>query len=722
MAAKVSLSKIQDFRASVDKVVSMLTERGMVVTQAGANAFVSYDPETGAPIKVNIPMLRDDADEAFIAALRGFIDHECAHVLFTDSPLMAKTMKGQPKAVMQTFNVIEDVRIERAIQQRFPGSAQHIRETWEWIYDTKMNKLVAEAKTPEQLYGTLLPTLIHAWSGKQPANDYLTRQKLWDRLQPLMDRLAAIKPLVEAEIPDTQAALDIGRLLYEVTKSPPAPPPVPKPPKPATPPPPAPPPASEEPCEDGDPGEESKEEPGEDGIGDDSEESSEGECESDTNDEPGTSDEALPEDAELESDETPEGEDEALEDEGAEEAASDEASSEDESEKEAEGEDEAVEEEVESGDAEELEESEDGTSGGAGDEEDDQDSEAAEAETVVIDPLNSGEMLEAIEDFENILASAIEDEMSGGTREYTPYTLDHDDWVTPDPEHGTPTTEAARNLAVIEKTIERMVGQMASQFRRLFAQKELSVMVGGLRSGRLHAPALHRLHINDDRVFCRREEHNAQDTAVTLLIDCSGSMNGDNKIQLAITSAYAFSQTLERCGIRHEVLGFTTRSEGWYGIAGYEEGLRKYRAITGGMPSRYEPIRMIIFKAFDERLQKVRLRFGAMYGNKRPYACWQNVDGESLVYAANRLIQQREARKVLIVFSDGMPSAEGSAAQLAKHLKTTVEKLEKGRIETLGIGIMSEDVKRFYRSSIVINTAEELPSIVMNELKRLLLK
>lgn len=249
----------------------------------------------------------------------------------------------------------------------------------------------------------------------------------------------------------------------------------------------------------------------------------------------------------------------------------------------------------------------------------------------------------------------------------------------------------------------------------MMAARSQSVKVPGFRSGRLHTAGLHRLAAGDDRVFRRLHVNESKDVAVELLIDNSGSMEGI-KMQTAMEAGYALSSTLERVGIQHEVLGFTTKWHPW----GKEIQEAREAAATSGIPyTRYEPIYMPVYRGFDERLtSEVKRRFAAA-----PYQDFMgsNVDGESVEYAAYRLLRRKETRKVLLVLSDGNPVADGDVRALRKHLKDTVKAVEARGIETVGIGILTDAPKNYFPKFALLNNAAELPKCVMGELKRILL-
>ncbi|WLR91037.1 cobaltochelatase CobT-related protein [Shinella zoogloeoides] len=270
----------------------------------------------------------------------------------------------------------------------------------------------------------------------------------------------------------------------------------------------------------------------------------------------------------------------------------------------------------------------------------------------------------------------------------------------------------------LEEKARAMTGRMSKDIERMMASQSHVVKVPGYRSGRLHSPALHRIVTNDDRLFNRKQEHKSKDTAVSLLIDNSGSMGGV-KIVTAMVAGYALSSTLERVNIASEVIGFTTGDHRGKGSRTSQQEMNREisDARAKGLSfHRVSPIVMPIYKDFDERINAtVKQRIAYMANAQRGMVT--NVDGESLEYAAIRLLKRREKRKVMLVLSDGQPSG---AANAAGHLKQTVEKLEKLGIDLVGIGIMDAAVRRFYTNHIVLQRIEDLPTQVMQELKKIL--
>lgn len=273
-------------------------------------------------------------------------------------------------------------------------------------------------------------------------------------------------------------------------------------------------------------------------------------------------------------------------------------------------------------------------------------------------------------------------------------------------------------VPMIDEKVRSMTGKMSKDIERMMASQNHVIKVPGYRSGRLHAPNLHRIVTNDDRIFNRRQEHKAKNTAVTLLIDCSGSMKG-RKIETAMIAGYALMSTLDRVNIPCEMIGFTTGDFSGTGsrktVQEMQNDVNACRA-RGVHFHRITPISMPIFKTYDERIDaevKKRIAWMAKVQN----GMLSNIDGESLEYAAMRLLKRREKRKVMLVLSDGQPSG---AMNVAEHTKYMIGKLEGFGIDLVGIGIMDASVKRFYRNNIVLNNVDDLPTQVMAELKKIL--
>lgn len=270
----------------------------------------------------------------------------------------------------------------------------------------------------------------------------------------------------------------------------------------------------------------------------------------------------------------------------------------------------------------------------------------------------------------------------------------------------------------LDDETRQMTGRIQKDIERMLAAQSRVFDIAGQRRGRLNAPSLHRLQTGDVRVFSRREEIKAKDTAVSLLIDNSGSMKG-TKVRTAMVAGYALAQTLERVKIPCEVLGFTTGDHASLPQA-VQEQIQKHWYGGGGASGprfqRYWPIVMPVYKAFDERINaevKKRIAFTA----NAQKGLQGNIDGESLEYAAIRLAKRKEKRKVIFVLSDGHPAG---AENCDGHLKLMVDRLTKAGFDLIGIGIEDSSVRDFYPKHMVLHNVADLPAMVMTELRKVL--
>ncbi|MFN9358790.1 MAG: cobaltochelatase CobT-related protein, partial [Alphaproteobacteria bacterium] len=206
-----------------------------------------------------------------------------------------------------------------------------------------------------------------------------------------------------------------------------------------------------------------------------------------------------------------------------------------------------------------------------------------------------------------------------------------------------------------------------------------------------------------------------RDTVVTLLIDKSGSMRG-RPITVAAMCGDILSRTLERCGVTVEVLGFTTRA--WKG------GQARERWVADGKPrnpGRLNDLRHIIYKSADAPWRRARRNLGLMM---REGLLKENIDGEALMWAHNRLIARPEQRRILMVISDGAPVDDStlsvnSGNYLEKHLREVIEAIEtRSPIEVIAIGI-GHDVTRYYKRAVTIVDAEQLGGAMTDKLAEL---
>jgi cobaltochelatase CobT len=206
-----------------------------------------------------------------------------------------------------------------------------------------------------------------------------------------------------------------------------------------------------------------------------------------------------------------------------------------------------------------------------------------------------------------------------------------------------------------------------------------------------------------------------RDTVVTLLLDNSGSMRG-RPISIAAICADVLARTLERCGVKVEILGFTTRA--WKGGRAREEWLAEGRPQQ---PGRLNDLRHIIYKPADAPWRRVRDNLGLMM---KEGLLKENIDGEALEWAHRRMLVRPEARKILMVISDGAPVDDSTlsvnpANYLEKHLRDVIAMVERRKaVELLAIGI-GHDVTRYYDRAVTITDAEQLAGAITEQLASL---
>lgn len=215
--------------------------------------------------------------------------------------------------------------------------------------------------------------------------------------------------------------------------------------------------------------------------------------------------------------------------------------------------------------------------------------------------------------------------------------------------------------------------------------------------GRLDDKKLHRVAVDDGRVFKRRRSRPKIDAAITLLVDCSASMaKPARKIWLAQQLAIVFTEACEMLDVAIEVLGFTTVV-----MAGIKN---KAMAMLTQTFTRCEPIRHLIVKPFNKRFAE---RLNA-YANLMGVGLRDNVDGEAILWAARRLAERREKHKHLFVLSDGMPNALGDKLAIAQHLRGSIQRVERSGISCIGLGMLSNHVKNYYSDYVIWEDLEDL--------------
>ena len=302
--------------------------------------------------------------------------------------------------------------------------------------------------------------------------------------------------------------------------------------------------------------------------------------------------------------------------------------------------------------------------------------------------------------------------------DYKAYTTKFDEVVNAedlcDPE------ELQRLRDYLDKQLQNLssvVSRLANRLqRRLMAQQNRSWEFD-LEEGMLDTARLPRIVIDPQQPlsFKREKDTDFRDTVVTLLIDNSGSMRG-RPITVAATCADILARTLERCGVKVEILGFTTRA--WKGGQAREAWLQAGKPAN---PGRLNDLRHLVYKAADAPWRRARKNLGLMM---REGLLKENIDGEALDWAHQRLLGRSEQRKIMMMISDGAPVDDStlsvnSGNYLERHLRHVIEEIEtRSPVELIAIGI-GHDVTRYYRRAVTIVDAEELGGAMTEKLAEL---
>ncbi len=280
--------------------------------------------------------------------------------------------------------------------------------------------------------------------------------------------------------------------------------------------------------------------------------------------------------------------------------------------------------------------------------------------------------------------------------------------------------ELQRLRAFLDKHLQNLHGAVARLANRL--QRKLQAQQNrswdfDLEEGMLDAARLSRVVTDPFAALSFKQEQDTdfRDTVVTLLLDNSGSMRG-RPIMIAAICADILARTLERCGVKVEILGFTTKA--WKGGDSKEEWLKQNKPAN---PGRLNDLRHIIYKAADMPWRRARNNLGLMM---REGLLKENIDGEALAWAHKRILGRPEQRRILMVVSDGAPIDDSTLSAnpgnyLEKHLNQVIAEIEsKSPVELIAIGI-GHDVTRYYRRAVTIIDAEELGGALTEQLSEL---
>ena len=261
------------------------------------------------------------------------------------------------------------------------------------------------------------------------------------------------------------------------------------------------------------------------------------------------------------------------------------------------------------------------------------------------------------------------------------------------------------------------MGRLANRLQRRLQAQQNRTWNFDLEEGILDAARLARVVANPTTPLSFKQESEIEfkDTVVTLLIDNSGSMRG-RPISIAAICADVLARTLERCQVKVEILGFTTRA--WKGGQSREAWLKAERPA---LPGRLNDLRHIIYKGADAPWRRSHTNLGLMM---KEGLLKENIDGEALEWAYRRMLKRPEARRILMVISDGAPVDDSTlsvnpASYLEKHLRDVIDMVEARKmVELIAIGI-GHDVTRYYSRAVTITDVEQLAGAMTEQLANL---
>ncbi len=304
---------------------------------------------------------------------------------------------------------------------------------------------------------------------------------------------------------------------------------------------------------------------------------------------------------------------------------------------------------------------------------------------------------------------------------YKAYTEEFDEIIkAEDLENEEELNRLRKNLDQQLLQLKNFISKLANKLQRKLLAKQNRSWNFDLEEGLLDTSKLTRIIIDpfNSLSFKKEKDIEFKDTLVTILIDNSGSMRG-KPISVAAICADILSRTLERCSVKVEILGFTTKH--WKGGSSRERWMKNDKP---NLPGRLNDLRHIIYKSADTPWRQGKNNIGLML---KEGLLKENIDGEALKWAFNKMSKRKEERKILMVISDGAPVDDStlstnSSDYLETNLKDTVKWIEnKDNIELLAIGI-GHDVTRYYKHAIKITDVQDLGDVMINQLTDLFVK
>ena len=352
------------------------------------------------------------------------------------------------------------------------------------------------------------------------------------------------------------------------------------------------------------------------------------------------------------------------------------------------------------------------------DEKDENVSEASLDADYSVDEFNFDEQLSDTESDEQSSEQVAQKKIDNINLDYKIFTTQFDEVVKAENlENADEATKLRKNLDQQLIGFQDIITKLANKLQRQLLAKQNRAWEFDLEEGLLDSSKLPRIIMDpyNSLSFKKEKDLDFKDTVVTLLIDNSGSMRG-RPITIAAICADILSRTLERCSVKVEILGFTTKN--WKGGQSRELWTKNSKPKT---PGRLNDLRHIIYKGADTHWRQAKNNLGLML---KEGLLKENIDGEAISWAYNRIKKRKEERKILMVISDGAPVDDSTLSVnsgdfLEKHLKKIVKFIEnKSDIEVLAIGI-GHDVSRYYNRAIKISDVNELGDVMVSQLSSL---
>lgn len=665
-----SLLSNYDFMRSTEVVGQMLSEKDVEIIFAGTQAQTGYD-KAGNPTNITLPMLSENVDDVMRTYIKGFLDHESAHVLYTDGPIFRKRIEkiekkyGEKVAqmVLMLFNVAEDARIEELMKKRYKGSKENFSNVLKMILEKNMSGLKEDSSAEEIIDGMIV--FYARWLvGSEFATEFFNEHQEYlelckkydegiDNLYTLMSKAKSSKEILD--VIEEYLKKHEDKMSSSMKES--------------------------------------------SGGGSKKGKKSEGSGKSVKTEKKSEESEKEEKDSEKSSEEPSEKDDKK-----------------DDSEKSKDSED-------KDGESDKDRKDKEGEDGGG--EKDEEDSSEEDELTKEIEKLITGE------DFGDSIRAEIkkiirqENGSGRAPKVYRPLTTRYDRIEPQSVKSYSIQSFLERNPRTYKEFLEETAqysSVIQKQLERYMSALSVSSWEYGHKKGCLYGAGLSRLITGDERVFRKKMERKTKDVAVSLLIDLSDSMMG-TPVKYACMSAYIFAKALSKIGVNFEILGFTTdwnepRDSFFQTLKKTEE------KAFDGQPSytRIEPLNMPIFKKFGDKFS-IETAQTLCYFSDSECPMNNNVDGECVLIASSRLLAQPQKRKILFVFSDGDPAFQTNySVWEKKHLRYAIEQVTKAHIETFGIGICSDSVKKFYPHYSIVNEIEDLGKETLTQLKKFLVR